>query len=194
MKWVAMLPIAAHFCYNSDTTSGLGIWDMKRSERQFGEVSEKTRKTMRKIRSNDTSIEVLLRKRLWHDGYRYRKNYKKLPGSPDIAITKYKIAVFCDSEFFHGKDWERLKTRLERGKNPQYWIRHIEENMERDHRVDKELAALDWTVIRFWGSEIKKDLEGCVREIEEAAFEKMISGADTIGIDIDNDDDAFYPQ
>lgn len=164
---------------------------MKRSERQFGEVSEKTRKTMRKIRSNNTSIEVLLRKRLWHDGYRYRKNYKKLPGSPDVAITKYKIAVFCDSEFFHGKDWEKLKTRLERGKNPQYWIRHIEENMARDRRVDRELAALDWTVIRFWGSEIKKDLEGCVKEIEAAAFEKMISDADTIVID---DDDAIYPQ
>lgn len=76
---------------------------MRRKERQFGEVSEKTRKNMQKIRSKDTSIEVALRKRLWHDGYRYRKNYKKLPGSPDIAIMKHKIAVFCDSEFFHGK-------------------------------------------------------------------------------------------
>ena len=76
---------------------------MRRKDRQFGEVSEKTRKNMQKIHSKDTSIEVALRKRLWHDGYRYRKNYKKLPGSPDIAITKQKIAVFCDSEFFHGK-------------------------------------------------------------------------------------------
>ena len=92
---------------------------MRRKDRQFGEVSEKTRKNMQKIRSKDTSIEVVLRKRLWHDGYRYRKNYKKLPGSPDIAIMKHKIAVFCDSEFFHGKEWDRLKTRLERGKNPQ---------------------------------------------------------------------------
>ncbi|MBD5537779.1 MAG: very short patch repair endonuclease [Lachnospiraceae bacterium] len=155
---------------------------MRRKDRQFGEVSEKTRKNMRKIRSKDTSIEVLLRKRLWHNGYRYRKNYKKLPGSPDIAITKYKIAVFCDSEFFHGKDWELLKARLERGKNPQYWIRHIEENMERDRRVDKELDALEWTVIRFWGNDIKKDLEGCLRVIEEVAFDKMIDsyGAESV--------------
>lgn len=144
---------------NSETV----IW-MK--DRQFGEVSEKTRKNMQKIRSKDTSIEVALRKRLWHDGYRYRKNYKKLPGSPDIAIMKHKIAVFCDSEFFHGKEWDRLKTRLERGKNPQYWIKHIEENMERDRRVEKELEALDWTVIRFWGNDIKKDLEGCLQVIE----------------------------
>ena len=86
---------------------------MQRKDRQFGEVSEKIRRNMRNIRSKDTSVEVLLRKRLWHDGYRYRKNYKKLPGSPDIAITKYKLALFCDSEFFHGKDWDKLKVRLE---------------------------------------------------------------------------------
>ena len=71
---------------------------------------------MRKIHSKDTSIELLLRKALWHKGYRYRKNYKALPGSPDIVLTKYKIAIFCDSEFFHGKDWEILKLRLEKGK------------------------------------------------------------------------------
>ena len=147
---------------------------MRRKDRQFGEVSEKTRRNMRNIRSKDTSVEVLLRKRLWHDGYRYRKNYKKLPGSPDIAITKYKLALFCDSEFFHGKDWDKLKVRLERGKNPQYWIRHIEENMERDRRVDRELALLDWTVIRFWSNDIKKDLQGCLRFIEETVFEKMV--------------------
>ena len=70
---------------------------------------------------------------------------KLLGGSPDIAVTKYKIAVFCDSEFFHGKDWDKLKTRLERGKKTQYWIQHIEENMERDHKVDQELSLLDWT-------------------------------------------------
>ena len=147
---------------------------MQRKDRQFGEVSEKNRRNMRNIRSKDTSVEVLLRKRLWHDGYRYRKNYKKLPGSPDIAITKYKLALVCDSEFFHGKDWDKLKVRLERGKNPQYWIRHIEENMERDRRVDRELALLDWTVIRFWSNDIKKDLQGCLRFIEETVFEKMV--------------------
>ncbi len=159
---------------------------MKKQGYQFVDVSEKTRKSMQKIRSKDTSIEVILRKRLWHDGYRYRKNYKKLPGSPDIAITKLKIAVFCDSEFFHGKDWEKLKARLERGKNPQYWINHIEKNMERDQRVDQALAFLDWTVIRFWGKDIKKDLENCVQVIEEAAFEKMMANIDN---NIQSDDD-----
>ena len=82
-------------------------------------------KNMSKIHSKDTSIELQLRKALWHRGYRYRKNYKALPGSPDIVLTKYKIAIFCDSEFFHGKDWDVLRLRLEKGKNPDYWIKKL---------------------------------------------------------------------
>lgn len=82
-----------------------------------------TSKIMKKIKSTNTSIEVKLRKALWNKGYRYRKNYKVLPGTPDIAMTKYKIAIFCDSEFFHGKDWDRLKIRLQNGKNPDFWLK-----------------------------------------------------------------------
>lgn len=74
-------------------------------------TKEQRRRNMQSIRSKDTSIELALRKALWNQGYRYRKNYKKLPGKPDIALTRYKIAVFCDSEFFHGKDWDALKVR-----------------------------------------------------------------------------------
>lgn len=96
-------------------------------------------KTVSKIRSKDTSIEVQLRKALWHKGYRYRKNHKDLPGSPDSVLTKYKIAIFCDSEFFHGKDWDVLKLRLEKGKNPDYWIKKIEQNRTRDWENDKNL-------------------------------------------------------
>ena len=84
---------------------------------------EQRRKNMRRIKSNNTSIEMALRKALWQRGYRYRKNYKKLPGKPDIALTKYKIAIFCDSEFFHGKDWEVLKSRLEKGNNSECWVK-----------------------------------------------------------------------
>lgn len=113
---------------------------------------EQRRKNMKNIRSKDTSIENLLRKALWHRGYRYRKNYNKLPGKPDIALTKYKIAIFCDGEFFHGKDWEILKLRLEKGKNPDYWIKKIERNRSRDFETDKKLLFLDYTVIHFfWG-------------------------------------------
>lgn len=77
-------------------------------------TKEQRHKNMKNIRSKDTSIELKLRKELWRRGYRYRKNYTELPGKPDIVLTKYKIAIFCDSEFFHGKDWEVLKPQLEK--------------------------------------------------------------------------------
>ena len=74
---------------------------------------EQRSRAMSHIKGKDTSIEVLLRKALWHKGIRYRKNYKKLPGTPDIAITKYKIAIFCDSEFFHGFWGQEIQKRTE---------------------------------------------------------------------------------
>lgn len=135
---------------------------------------EQRKKNMQNIRNKDTSIEKILRKALWNKGYRYRKNYKKLPGKPDIAITKYKIAIFCDSEFFHGKDWEILKPRLEKGNNSEYWMRKISRNRERDDEVNKQLLFQGWTVIRFWGNDIKKNINECIQVIEEAIFEKKI--------------------
>ena len=139
---------------------------------------EQRRKSMRGNRSKDTSIEVLLRKTLWHKGYRYRKNYKKLPGSPDIALIRQKVAVFCDSEFWHGKDWEDKKLRLQKGNNPDFWIKKIERNMQRDRENDQKLNALGWTVIHFWGEEINNSPDECVRVIEEAIFENLIAKID----------------
>ena len=134
-------------------------------------TKEQRRKNMQHIRSKDTSIEVKLRKSLWRKGYHYRKNYDKLPGKPDIALTKYKIAVFCDSEFFHGKDWEVLKPRLEKSNNSQYWISKISRNRERDDEVNKRLLFEGWTVIRFWGKDIAKNVDECVKVIEEAIWD-----------------------
>jgi len=111
---------------------------------------------MQHIHSKDTSIEIRLRKALWAKGYRYRKNWKKLPGKPDIAIIKYKVAIFCDGEFFHGKYWEVLKPKLEKSNNAEYWVPKIRKNIERDDKIDKELQYLGWTVIRFWGKDINK--------------------------------------
>ena len=110
---------------------------------------EQRRKNMQHIRSNNTKIEEILRKALWNKGYRYRKNFKDLPGKPDIVITKYKIAIFCDGEFFHGKDWEVLKQRLENSNNSEYWINKISKNMHHDDQVNKELMFMGWTVIRL---------------------------------------------
>lgn len=136
-------------------------------------TKEQRHKTMSHIRGKDTQIEVRLREALWHKGFRYRKNYKALPGTPDIALTKYKIAIFCDSEFFHGKDWEVLKPRLQLAENSDYWIKKIERNRERDIEIDKELLFLGWTVIHFWGKDILKKTEECVKVIEEAVFNVM---------------------
>lgn len=134
---------------------------------------EQRRKNMQHIRSKDTEIEVLLRKALWNKGYRYRKNYKKLPGSPDIVLTKYKIAIFCDGEFFHGKDWEVLKPRLEKSNNSEFWIIKISQNIKRDDEINKRLLFEGWTVIRFWGDEIKKCTDECVKVVEEAIFDSI---------------------
>lgn len=142
-------------------------------------TKEQRHKNMVNIKGKNTSIELCLRKALWNKGIRYRKNYKKLPGKPDIAVTKYKIAVFCDSEFFHGKDWEVLKPRLEAGNNAEYWVPKISRNRERDEEVNKELLFLGWTVIRFWGKEIKKNTDECIKVIEETIFDlKMESDID----------------
>ncbi len=137
-------------------------------------TKEQRHKNMSNIKNRDTGIEVRLRKALWEKGYRYRKNYKMLPGKPDIVLTKYKLAVFCDSEFFHGKDWEILQEQLRRGQNAEFWINKISRNMERDEEINKQLKYMGWTVIRFWGKDIKKDVQQCVKAIEETIFEITI--------------------
>ena len=137
-------------------------------------TKEQRHKNMKNIKNKDTGIEVTLRKALWNKGYRYRKNDKRLPGKPDIVLTKYKIAIFCDSEFFHGKDWELLRPQLERGKNADFWIKKISKNQQRDEEVNKQLQYLGWTVIRFWGKDITKHTDECVQVIEETIFDIMM--------------------
>lgn len=132
---------------------------------------ERVHKTMSHVHSKDTDIEIKLRKALWKEGYRYRVNYKDLPGKPDIVLTKYKIAIFCDSEFWHGKDWEVLKPQLQKGSNPDYWINKIEKNRNRDSEVNSRLLFLGWTVIRFWGKDILKNTHECIQVIQETIFE-----------------------
>ena len=129
---------------------------------------------MKRIHNKDSEIEILLRKELWKRGIRFRKNVHSVFGCPDIAIKKYKIAVFCDSEFFHGKDWEQLKPRLLKGDNGEFWVKKISRNREHDEEINKELAFWGWTVIRFWGKDIQKNTDECVRVIEEAIFDITI--------------------
>lgn len=138
-------------------------------------------KNMRRIKSKNTKPEILLRKAVWKKGYRYRINYKKLPSKPDIVLTKYKMCVFIDSEFFHGKDFESgyhsskfdsLKEQLEAGDHATYWLPKIQKNMERDRMVEAELKGMGWTVLRFWSKEVLKDSDQCIRNIEETIFDR----------------------
>lgn len=145
---------------------------------------EQRHRNMSHIKNKDTSIELKLRKALWRKGYRYRKNYNVLPGKPDIVLTKYKIAIFCDSEFFHGKNWEVLKPQLERGNHAEFWIDKISKNMKRDEIVNKQLNFLGWTVIRFWGKDIIKDTEQCVKIIQETIFGIEMSDFDILMDDL----------
>lgn len=134
--------------------------------------SPKTRKRMSKVHLKHGKAETALAKALWHAGYRYRLNYRKLPGSPDIAITKNKLAIFVDGEFWHGHEWERRKQKLKA--NREYWIEKIEENIARDRRNDILLEEMGWTPVHFWEKDVKKELLGCVRVIDELSIRQCV--------------------
>jgi len=118
---------------------------------------------MKKIRSQETKSEIILRKTLWANGVRYRKNFKKLPGSPDIVVTRLKLAIFVDGEFWHGYNWSIKKEKIKA--NRLFWIPKIERNIERDNENNGSLSSMGYTVLRFWEHEIKKNLQGCLTKI-----------------------------
>jgi DNA mismatch endonuclease (patch repair protein) len=110
-------------------------------------------------RKKDTKPEVVLRKVLWARGYRYRKDVAALRGRPDVVFAGAKVAVFCDGDFWHGRDWRKRRRKLERGHNPEYWIAKIKRNMERDRKNTRELEKAGWLVLRFWETDILRDPE-----------------------------------
>lgn len=121
---------------------------------------------MQRVKNKDSGIELKLRIALWQKGYRYRKNVKSIYGHPDIAFIGKKVAVFCDSEFWHGYDWENRKKDFKVRQD--FWIPKIERNIERDKEVNAQLEQDGWKVIRFWGREIENDLDHCIEIIGEA--------------------------
>lgn len=133
-------------------------------------TAEQRHKNMQAIRCKDTKIEVVLRKELWSRGIRYRKNVNRICGKPDIAFIGKKIAVFCDSEFWHGYNWEESKNEFK--SHQEFWISKIERNIERDKEVTEKLEAQGWLVLRFWGNEIKKNAALCADIIERACEER----------------------
>ena len=134
---------------------------------------EQRRKNMQAIRARDTSIELILRKELWKRGIHYRKNCKSVYGHPDIVFIGKKVAVFCDSEFWHGYDWKNRKERIQT--NRDYWIPKIERNIQRDWEVDEQLKSEGWIVLRFWGRSISKDVLSCADKIQFALEKRSLN-------------------
>lgn len=118
---------------------------------------------MSRIRSRDTKPELMLRKALWNKGVRYRTHARDLPGRPDIVIRKYRLAIFVDGEFWHGKGWNRTQHHIHNNKD--FWIAKIERNMERDQENNELLREMGYTVMRFWATEVMENLSGCVNQI-----------------------------
>lgn len=134
---------------------------------------EQRHKNMQAVKNKDSRIELLLRKELWSRGIRYRKNIKFVYGHPDIAFIKKKVAVFCDSEFWHGFDWEDRKNEIK--SNRDFWIPKIEKTIARDQKVNNVLKQENWIVLRFWGKEIQTNLAECANRIEEVLHEREIT-------------------
>lgn len=126
---------------------------------------EQIKKNMLAVKTSGSNIEVSLGKALWAEGIRYRKQYKKLPGKPDFVIIKYKIAIFCDSHFWHGYKWKVRK--YDHKTNINFWIKKIERNIQRDKEVNAKLIKKGWKVIRFWEHEIKTSVDKCVNKVIE---------------------------
>ena len=131
---------------------------------------EQRHKNMQAVKNKDSKIELLLRKELWSRGIRYRKNSTKIFGKPDIVFIGKKIAVFCDSEFWHGYNWEERKEDFK--SHQEFWIPKIERNIERDKEVTAKLESEGWIVLRFWGNEIKKNTVQCADIIEKVVNSK----------------------
>lgn len=120
---------------------------------------------MKQVKNKDSAIEITLRKELWNRGLRYQKNVTKILGKPDLVFKGKKVAVFCDSEFWHGYNWEERKKDFK--SHQEFWIPKIERNMQRDIEVTEELQKQGWKVLRFWGNEIKRNVSGCADIIEK---------------------------
>jgi DNA mismatch endonuclease (patch repair protein) len=123
----------------------------------------------------DTRCEVKVRSLLWRAGARFRKNVGSLPGKPDIVFAGPRLAVFCDGDFWHGKDWDERRRRLAEGTNAPYWLAKIERNRQRDLQNQRKLESEGWTVLRFWEAEIHGDPRGVAERIL-AALSRLDSG------------------
>ncbi|HLA96178.1 MAG TPA: very short patch repair endonuclease [Pyrinomonadaceae bacterium] len=135
-------------------------------------TKEQRRRNMQANRGTGSKIEVILAQALWKQGYRYRKNNRTVFGKPDFTFKKLKIAIFVDGEFWHGKDWTVRKHWLK--SNQDFWHKKIERNMERDRVVNRILTENGWKIVRFWETDVKKNLEACLEEIARTFEQRKV--------------------
>ena len=126
---------------------------------------EQRKKCVQSNKNKGTKPELVLAKAMWALGLRYRKNSGSIFGKPDFSFKKYKVAVFVDGEFWHGKDWERKKAEIKG--NREFWITKIERNIRRDMEVTGRLKAEGWTVLRFWSNDVVKNAGYHAEKVKE---------------------------
>jgi len=140
------------------------IIKVPRFEEGAGFYTTKQRsRNMSRIRSKNSVPELILRKALWSRSVRYRIHKKGLPGSPDLVINKYRLAIFIDGDFWHGYKWEQKRDTIK--SNTKFWIPKIERNMQKDRLNNARLSQMGYTVMRFWEHEVKNNLERCINQI-----------------------------
>lgn len=138
------------------------------SFRGFQPASISSSHAKRASSHSDTKHEVLLRSELWRMGLRFRKNVRTLPGKPDLVFPRARTVVFCDGDFWHGRNWRTLRMKLQKGTNAAYWLAKIKSNRKRDLRNTKLLKKAGWHVIRLWESDIKKDPSAAALYVKQA--------------------------
>jgi DNA mismatch endonuclease (patch repair protein) len=136
-------------------------------------ASEASSRVKSKNRRSDTQHEQILRRELWRMGLRFRKNVETLPGKPDIVFSMARVAVFCDGDFWHGRNWKKLKPKLEQGTNAKYWLAKIAGNIDRDKRKSIILKKAGWCVIRLWESDIKRNPTASAMRIQKTVTARL---------------------
>lgn len=147
------------------------------SFKDLAPASEAASRAMRGNRATNTRPETLLRDELETRGLRYRTHVADLPGKPDLVFPAARAVVFCDGDFWHGRNWRDLKPRLERRFNAPYWVAKIDRNRRRDRAQAMALRKQGWRVLRYWEGDIRRSPEAVANRIEEALAAYVADGS-----------------
>lgn len=150
------------------------------SYKGFRPASEAASRVKRRNRKKDTAHEVLLRRALWRLGLRYRKHVARLPGNPDLVFARARLVIFCDGDFWHGRNWDTLQVQLRQRHNAAYWLAKIGRNRERDLCNTRLLEEQGWVVLRVWETDVKKDPANVARQIADAVRSRLARTGDKI--------------